>query len=86
MQITAIRPFVARFDIRRRVVIKFGTDEGLYVGNAGAGGAGRNAERELSAGRVCGRYAGSPGVNCGRRLVRPGVTPQSRSTIDVSVS
>ena len=49
MQITAIRPFVARFDNRLRVVVKVGTDEGLYIGNAGAGGAGRIAERGLSA-------------------------------------
>ena len=65
MQITAIRPFVARFDNRLRVVVKVGTDEGLYIGNAGAGGAGRIAERELSAGRVCGPYAGSPASAAG---------------------
>ena len=40
MQITAIRPFVARFDNRLRVVVKVGTDEGFYIGKAGAGGAG----------------------------------------------
>ena len=65
MQITAIRFFVARFDNRLRVVVKVGTDEGLYVGKAGAGGAGRIAERELSAGRVCGPYAGSPAATAG---------------------
>lgn len=60
MQITDIRPLVARFDNRLRVVVKVGTDEGLYVGNTGAGGAIRIPERELSAGIVCGPHAGSP--------------------------
>ena len=74
MQIPAIRPVVARFDNRLRVVVKVGTDEGLYIGNAGAGVAGRIAERELSAGRVCGPYAGSPAsaAGSGRFAYGPG--------------